>query len=74
MEDILKDITHTSDGYPVKNLSFKVIDNIIVGLVKCPILGKDALHEGYISVVWNRYGKPQRHNKGREDLNLKLNY
>ena len=48
MEEFIKDIKETTKGYPVKNLKWNQLDNIIVGMVKCPIFGNDKLHEGYI--------------------------
>ena len=70
-EDLDK-ITETIEGYPVKDLRFKPIDNIIVGLVQCPIYGKPTLHEGYISGQWHKDGTPTNKIKGRNDLKLKI--
>jgi hypothetical protein len=71
-EDLNK-ITHTIEGDEVKNLKWKALDNIIVGLVKCPILGKPNLHDGFISGMWKANGQPTNKIKGREDLRLKIN-
>jgi len=74
IEELLPTITQTVEGYPVKDLRFLPLDNIIVGLVKDPMYGKPELREGYIAVQWNKYGKPIKLNKGRDELILKLNY
>jgi hypothetical protein len=68
----LERITKTKEGHEVKNLRFKTLDNIIVGLVKDPIFGKENLHEGFVSCQWTKYGKPIRNNKGREEFILEL--
>jgi hypothetical protein len=70
-EDLNK-ITQTIEGDEVKNLIFKPLDNIIVGLVKCPILGKLHLHNGFISGQWLANGTPTNRIKGRKDLRLKI--
>ena len=74
MEEFIKDIKETTKGYPVKNLKWNQLDNIIVGMVKCPIFGNDKLHEGYIVAQWRKNGSATNRFKGREDLKLKLNY
>ncbi len=68
----LNQITKTVNGYPVKNLRWLERDNIITGLVKCPLFGNNNLHEGFVSCQWSRHGKPLKINKGREDLKLLL--
>ena len=65
-------ITQTIAGYDIKNLKWNTLDNIYVGLVKCPILGTDKLHEGYIVCQWRKNGFPTNRFKGREDLRLKI--
>ena len=65
-------ITHTVEGYEVKNLSFKRNDGLITGQVKDPMNMFPHLHEGFVSVVWNRNGYPQRMNKGRKDLMIEI--
>jgi hypothetical protein len=74
MEEFIKDIKETVEGYPVKNLKWNALDNILVGMVKCPLFGRDNLHEGYIVVQWRKNGSATNRFKGREDLKLKLNY
>ena len=74
MIEFIKDITHTIDELPVKDLRWLPIDNIIVGAVKDPIFGKPELHDGWVIVQWSRYGKPLKQNKGRTELIIKLNY
>jgi hypothetical protein len=73
MIDNLNNITQTLSGYSVRNLKWNSIDNIIVGQVKCPILGRDNLLEGYVVCQWRLNGTATNRFKGREDLRLKLN-
>ena len=68
----LDKITQTIEGYEVKDLRWLPVDNIIVGLVKCPIWGRPNLYEGFVSVQWTRQGKPIKGAKGRKDLILNL--
>lgn len=75
-EEFLNSITETVEGYPVKNLVWKPIDNLIRGLVKDPITGNENLHGGYVTANWNRNGALLSHcgfdkNK-RKDLYLKI--
>ena len=72
--ELLKNISKTVDGYPVKNLKYKQLDNIIIGMVKCPIIGNEKIHDGYICCQWRKNGKPTNTFKGREDLILIMNY
>lgn len=67
----LNTITHTVEGYEVKSLRFIKMDNVIVGLVKCPIWGRDNLHNGFVSCKWRKNGSNLK-DKGRTDLNIKL--
>jgi hypothetical protein len=67
----LSKITHTIEGYEVKSLRFIKMDNVIVGLVKCPIWGKDTLHNGFVSCKWRKNGSNLK-DKNRTDLNIKL--
>ncbi len=67
-------ITHTVNNYPVKNLIWRPTENIFIGQVKCPIIGRAELHDGYISATWRRNGSYIDKGKGkREDLRLNLN-
>lgn len=68
----LSNITKTTEGYEVKNLRWITLDNVIVGQVKCPVLGRDSLHDGFITGAWRRNGTPTNRIKGREDLTLKM--
>lgn len=68
----LTNITQTVEGYPVKNLKWNPIDNIIVGQVKCPVIGRDNLHDGYIVLQWRKNGSCIKE-KDRPDLRLKMN-
>jgi hypothetical protein len=65
-------ITETVTGYPVKELRWKIMDNIIVGKVKCPVLGKENFNDGYISGTWKKNGAPTNIIRGIEDLRLKI--
>jgi hypothetical protein len=72
MENLNK-ITHTKGGYPIKDIRFKKMDNLIVGLVQDPVCGNPNLHDGYISCVWRRNGKVEpRYGKGRDDLEIDI--
>lgn len=73
MQDLLPHITQTVEGYPVKNLKFNPIDNIIVGQVLCPIIGRQELHNGYVTLTWRRNGTCIKE-KNRPDLKLLINY
>jgi len=68
----LKQITQTVEGYPVKDLRWLPLDNIIVGLVKCPYMGKPTLNEGYVSGMWKRNGSPTNKIKGFDHLYLDI--
>ena len=71
MQEVLNKITHTIEGYEVKNLTWKPIDNIIVGLVRCPIWGNENLHDGFVSCKWNKKGFNLK-DSYRKDLNLNI--
>jgi hypothetical protein len=71
MQETLKQITETVEGYPVKDLKWNVLDNIIVGMVKEPY-SNPKLHEGYVCVQWKPNGYATNKNKGRQDLYLKM--
>lgn len=71
--ETLKHIQETIEGYPVKNLKWNEMDNIIVGMVKEPY-GNIKVHDGYVCVQWKRNGYPTNRNKGRKDLILKMDY
>ena len=73
MQDIIKTITQTVEGYPVKNLKFNQLDNIIVGQVKCPVIGRPELHDGYVTLTWRRNGTCIKV-KDRPDLKLDIKY
>ena len=66
-------IIETVEGYPVKNLKWLPTDNIITGLVKCPVLGNPNIHEGFISGMWRKSGLPTNRIKGMKELTLKIN-
>lgn len=71
MTESLNHITHTIQGYLVKDLRYLPIDNIIVGLVQDKEFGNSA-RDFYISVQWTKQGKPIKLNKGRNELILKI--
>ena len=74
MKEILEAIKETKTGLEVKDLRWLPVDNIIVGMCKCPIFGKETLREGFVCIQWNKQGKPLRINKGRTELELNINY
>jgi hypothetical protein len=65
-------ITHTVEGYEVKNLNYKKIDNIITGQVKDPYTLFPHLYDGWSSCVWATNGSAIKLNKGRKELKLKM--
>ena len=70
--DQLKLITQTIENYPVKDLKYNLRDNIIVGLVQDPVLGKESLRDGFICVQWKTNGLPTNKFKGVKELTLKM--
>ena len=52
----LHTITHTVDGYPIKDLTWIPRDGLLRGLVKDPIRGRETLHNGYIGCTWKPNG------------------
>ena len=66
-QEYLNTITHTATGLAVKNLRWLPVDNIITGLVECPILNKT------ISGQWRSSGVPTNRIKGRAELKLEIN-
>jgi len=73
MQELANLITKTIDDYHVKNLKWDSISNIYIGHVKCPIMGREELHEGYISATWRANGFYIDKGKGkRPDLKLNL--
>lgn len=71
-QEELDKITETIGGYPVKNLLYKKNGRFITGQVKDPINLFPHLHDGYVGASWNVNGYPQKLNKGRNDLRLKM--
>jgi hypothetical protein len=67
-------ITETVDGYAVKDLTWLPLDNVIRGLVKCPVVGKETLHGGYVVATWRKNGSlmPRYGGNTRTDLYLKI--
>lgn len=62
----LKLITCTVEGFLVKNLVFKPLDNIIIGLVE------DAFIRKTYAVQWKKNGSPTNKFKGIKELYLKI--
>lgn len=72
-EKELQEITKTETGIQVKNLRWLKVDNIIVGLVQCPMFGNPNINEGFIGGQWKKNGIPTNRIKGREELKLPIN-
>ena len=53
-QEQINTIKETIEGYLVKDLKWNQLDNILVGLVKCPIIGRDNLHDGYVVCQWRK--------------------
>ena len=70
----IENITQTVEGYPVKDLSYKPVDNIITGRVQCPVTGKPSLHDGYVTCVWNYKGSPLDRYGGKDRRDLALDF
>lgn len=68
MNDLDK-ITHTIEGYRVKDLRWLPLDNIIVGLVECPIWSTEK--RPFVSVKWRKNGL-NLIDKSRTDLNINV--
>lgn len=66
MTEQLKNITETVEGFKVKNLVYKPLDNIIVGLVEDTYLNKT------YAVQWKKNGTPTNKFKGIKELILKM--
>jgi hypothetical protein len=69
----LEEIKETVSGYEVKELRHNKHDNILSGRVKCPLFGKDSLHDGFVTIQWNMNGFPIRKHKGLSDYQIKIN-
>ena len=65
-QEYLSTVSETTTGLAVKNLKWLPVDNIITGLVYCPILNKT------ISGQWRKNGVPTNGIKGRDELKLNL--
>lgn len=72
--EILNRITQTVEGYPIRNLKWNQLDNILVGQVKCPLIGREDFNEGFITAQWRKNGSATNKFKGREDLKLLIDY
>lgn len=69
----LEKINKTIGGHYVKDLRYLPLDNIIVGLVLCPIFGKPTLFDGYVSIQWNKKGVPIKKYKGASNYSIIIN-
>lgn len=70
----IKNITHTVEGYEVKDLVWKPVDNIIRGLVKCPASVSTKGQDGFVVATWRKNGTltAKYGGTGRPDLYLKM--
>lgn len=68
----IRNIGQTVEGCEVKDLRYKAIDNILVGLVKSPNFGNPKLYNGFICVTWTTHGKTTTKYKGIRELDLKM--
>lgn len=70
----LEAITQTTEGYEVKELVWKPTDNIIRGLVKCPVTGREKFNNGFVVATWRKNGSltPRYGGASRTDLYLKI--
>ena len=72
-QSILQQITHTVEGYEVKELVWLERDNVIRGRVKDPITGREDLHGGYVVRTWRKNGTlVPKWGTNRDDLNLPI--
>lgn len=74
MTELLSKVTHTVEGYEVKELKWNERDNIIIGRVKDPIVGRPEFHDGFVVCTWRKNGSLNQRYGGqqRQDLYLKL--
>lgn len=72
MEEFIKDITETAEGYPVRNLRWNPLENIILGQVRDPLFLNN-LNDGYSNSKWRKNGSCLKE-KNRPDLKLKINF
>lgn len=68
-------ITETVDGIEIKDLVWKPLDNIIRGLVKDPVMGRESRLNGFVACTWRANGSITQKFGGtkRPDLYLKMN-
>lgn len=74
LQELVKTITHTTEGYEVKDLVWKPTDNIIRGLVKDPVRGRESFNNGFVVATWRKNGSltPKYDGASRPDLYLKI--
>lgn len=68
----LEAITETVEGYLVKDLVWKPIDNIIRGLVKDPVVGRASFNNGFVVSTWKKNGSVTQKFGGKDRLDLYL--
>lgn len=72
LQELVKTITHTTEGYEVKDLVWRPMDNIIRGFVKDPVTGRESLHKGFVCVTWKKNGSLTQRYGGNTRLDLYL--
>ncbi len=72
LNEAISKLTHTVEGYEVKELVWKPTDNIIRGLVKCPVTGRDTLYNGFVVATWRKNGSVTIKYGGKERPDLYL--
>lgn len=72
--EVLEAIKDTVGGYEVKDLVWKPLDNIIRGLVKDPVVGRENFNNGFVVATWRKNGSLTEKFGGsnRPDLYLKF--
>lgn len=71
MQETLKHITETVEGYEVRFVKFNPLDNIAIFMVRVPF-ANPKLNGGWECVQYRTNGYPTNRNKGRQDLILKI--
>jgi hypothetical protein len=71
MEEILKQITETVEGYEVRFIKYNPLDNIAIFMVREPY-NNPKINDGFVCIQYRKNGYPTNRNKGRKDLILKM--
>lgn len=74
LQELVKTITHTTEGYEVKDLVWKPTDNIIRGLVKCPVTGRETFNNGFVVCTWRANGSVTLKYGGNARLDMYLKF